>query len=95
MYQVKPLKRFPRRSYDVKAFNELWQADIGFCYKTDDGYIGFLLVTDVFSCRMWTVLLKDKEASTIKKAFEKIFAEVGTPSQLSTDQVQNRTKLKF
>lgn len=88
LYQVKPLEKFPRRSYDVKAFNELWQADVGFCYPKD-GYTAFLLVTDVFSSRIWTVLLKNKENVSIKKALEKIFDEVGTPTELSTDQARN------
>lgn len=93
IYQVKPLKNFPTRSYDVKAFNEQWQSDLAFL-PPKDGYIGFLLCTDLFSNRIWTVLLKNKEAATVQKGFETIFAQAGQPDQLSTDQGKEYVGIK-
>jgi hypothetical protein len=85
IYQAKPMKRFPRR-YDVKGYLELFHADLAhMCEK--HGYNYFLLVTDVFSSKIWTAPLKSKDNETLKNAFEALFAHLGAkPTKLSTDQ---------
>jgi hypothetical protein len=53
-----------------------------------DGYKYFLLVTDIFSSKIWCEALKHKDEQTVREAFDKIFDSLGDslPSQISTDQ---------
>jgi hypothetical protein len=100
IYTVKPMRRFPRRKFDVKGYLELLQADLAEMY-VKNGYRYFLLVTDVFSSKIWTCPLKRKDTGTVKKAFEGLFKHLGAtpetlelelpsvPTQLSTDQGKN------
>lgn len=46
-----------------------------------------LLITDVFSGRIWTYPLQSKDTQTMQKTFEKFLNELhDVPTQLSTDQ---------
>jgi hypothetical protein len=86
IYSIAPMRKFPRRQYDVKGYLELFQADLAEMYPKD-GYKYFLLVTDIFSSKIWTIPLKSKTNADVKKAFEGLFDHLGaTPTQLSTDQ---------
>jgi len=59
MYTLRPIRKFPRRKYDVKAYLELVQCDLGQMYEYN-GMKYFLLVTDVFSSRIWCEPLSSK-----------------------------------
>jgi len=59
MYTLKPIRKFPRRKYDVKGYLELVQCDLGQMYEKK-GFKYFLLATDVFSSRIWCEALTSK-----------------------------------
>ena len=83
---LKPIKRFPRRKYNVAGFGSLLQADLAVMYEKN-GYQYFLVLCDVFSRHLFTEPLKDKSAKTMKEALIKIFNQIPTPiSKLETDQ---------
>lgn len=87
LYQVKKIERFPRRFYDVQSFAELFQADLAHMFDSGDGYSYFLLVTDVFSNKIWTFPLKTKAKNEVKDAFEKLFSSLTVlPTIISTDE---------
>ena len=86
---LKPIKRFPRRKYDVAGFGSLLQADLAVMFDKN-GYKYFLVLCDVFSRHLFTEPLKDKTAKTVKKALQKIFDQIPTPiSKLETDSGTN------
>jgi hypothetical protein len=94
MYTQKRMKRFPRRRYDVKRFLELVQCDLAMMYPypkepPKDGYKYFLLITDVFSSKIWTYPMKNKDSATTKAKFQEWFRDINNqrPTQISTDQV--------
>lgn len=68
MYTLKPIKRFPRRQYDVKGYLELVQCDLGQMYEFN-GMKYFLLVTDVFSSRIWCEPLPSKGFLIVYKTY--------------------------
>lgn len=59
MYTLRPMRKFPRRSYDVKGYLELVQCDLAQMYEFN-GMKYFLLVTDIFSSRIWCEPLPSK-----------------------------------
>jgi len=82
----KPIRRFPRRQYDVAGFGSLLQADLGFMFEKN-GFKYMLVVCDVFSRHLYVEALKDKTAETVKQALIKIFDKFTTPiSKFETDQ---------
>lgn len=90
MYTQKRMKRFPRRHYDVKGFLELVQCDLAMMYEKE-GYKYFLLITDIFSSKIWTYPMKNKDASSTKAKFKEWFRDINNqrPTQISSDQVIN------
>ena len=82
----RPIRRFPRRKYDLAGFGSLLQADLAVMFEKN-GYKYFLVLCDVFSRHLFVVALKDKTAESVKKAMEKIFDSIPTPiTKLETDQ---------
>lgn len=82
----RPIRRFPRRKYDLAGFGSLLQADLAVMFEKN-GYKYFLVLCDVFSRHLFVEALKDKTAESVKKALEKIFDSFPTPiSKLETDQ---------
>ncbi len=82
----RPIRRFPRRKYDIAGFGSLFQADIAVMFEKN-GYKYFLVVCDVFSRHLFVEALKDKTAESVKKALEKFFDSIPTPiSKFETDQ---------
>jgi hypothetical protein len=65
MYTLRPLKKFPRRKFDVKSYLELCQSDLAEMYSYN-GMKYFLLVTDVFSSRIWCEPLPSKGETKVK-----------------------------
>ena len=70
----KPKRNFERRSYDVKNYGELVQADIAYMFEFNS-FKYFLLLVDCFSSKIFTVPLKNKDSFTVAKSFEKILKE--------------------
>lgn len=55
-------------------------------YEDQSGFNYFLLLTDCFSLKIWCEPIKNKEAQTVQKAFEKIFDEIQFPiTEIQTD----------
>lgn len=82
----RPIRRFPRRKYDLAGFGSLMQADIAVMFEKN-GYKYFLVVCDVFSRHLFVEALKDKTAESVRKVLEKLFDSISTPiSKFETDQ---------
>lgn len=71
---MKPKRKFPLRHYDVQSFGSLVQMDLAFM-PNYQGFKYFLLLIDAFSKHIYCEALKEKSASQIKEAFEKIYSE--------------------
>ena len=83
---MRPTRKFPTRSYDVKSFGQLVQADLAEMFEYE-GYKYFLVVVDAFSNHIYAVPLKDKTADSVGKALENIFQKFATPiTKIETDQ---------
>lgn len=67
----RPIRKFPRRPFDVGGFGILTEGDIGFMFEKN-GFKYFLVIVDVFSHRIFAEPLKTKTASEVKTAFEKV-----------------------
>jgi len=103
MYTQKKMKRFPRRKYDVKGFLELVQCDLAVMYACEEDSCGdrrfykyFLLITDVFSSKIWAYPMQKKDSESTKAAFKKWFSDINNqkPTQISTDQGTEFKSLK-
>jgi hypothetical protein len=97
VFHVSSRRRFKRRATFVHGVGKLWQADLAEMFEFD-GYKYFLCVVDVFSRKIFTFALKNKEAPTVADAFNRIFKEAGTCEKLETDQgsefIGNKTFFK-
>ena len=84
---MRPVRTFPRRSYDIEAYGDLTQADLAFFPESPQGYKYILILIDVFSRHLFAEPLKTKTSKEVGKAFEKIFKEFGSPIlKLETDE---------
>lgn len=86
----KPTRRnFRRRKTVIKAFDDLWQADLADFqkYATVNKRFNYMLfVIDCFSKFLWIKPLKDKTAINVANAFENILEESRrNPDNLQTD----------
>ena len=82
----KPHRNFDRRSYDIRNYGELVQADLAFMFEID-GYRYFLLAIDCFSSKIFTVPLKSKDSKEVSNAFKEIFENFGSKIyEIETDQ---------
>jgi hypothetical protein len=79
---------YPTAHYDVDSLFELVQADLAFIKLRFNKQIGFLLLIDVFSRRIFCKMIADKFAKTILKKIEEIIEETGNMdiSVLQTDR---------
>lgn len=69
----RPRFHFKRKSYDqIEGFSRLWHADLAQMPKSGQ-FKYFLLAIDVYTRFIWTVLLKNKKAVSVKSAFQTIF----------------------
>lgn len=86
----KPVRlHFKRNPILVSAIDEIWQADLADLSnlsKENRGYKYLLTVIDIFSKFAFTVALKNKSATSVKKAFEDIFAQGRKPQKIHTDK---------
>lgn len=84
-------KKFPRLHYNVTNVDDLWEADL--CQMTtlkneNDNYNYLLVMVDALSKYAWVEPLKNKSASTVAEAFEKILKRANNrvPVALRTDR---------
>ena len=81
------VKTFTRRSYDVPKSFDTWTMDLAFMPKYKH-FVGFLLVVDIGSRRIYTRAITNKKASTIQKNLDSIIKEECsgfTPSSIISD----------
>lgn len=83
-------RKFPRNKYILSNYNYLWQADLSDMRSLNnfnDGYNYILCVIDCFSKYAFVRCIKNKDAKTIRKCFESIFAEANaTPTHIQSDK---------
>ena len=82
----KPKRNFDRRSYDIKNYGELVQADIAYMFEFDN-FKYFLLVVDCFSSKIFTIALKNKDSTSVAKAFQEILEQFNSKVyEIQTDR---------
>ena len=70
--RVNNKKKFQRRRYDIQHVFDTWSADLTFM-KRVRSFIGFLMCVDIGSRKIYTRLLTNKRATTVKKLLKEIF----------------------
>lgn len=82
-------KKFPRRRFIIKGFDETWQADLAdfsFFARENKGYKFMLVVIDIYSKYLWIEPLKDKSGINVTIAMKTILEkDKRTPDNLQTD----------
>jgi hypothetical protein len=79
-------RNFLRRSYDLRFYGELVQADIAYMFPFSN-FLYFLVLIDCFSSKIFVSPLKSKTSIAVRTAFEKLFQKFNSPIQeLQTDQ---------
>lgn len=71
-------RRFPRRFYNVRNIDDVWEADLVDLRSLkdyNDGFVYLLVVIDVLSKYAWVEPLHDKTASSVAKAFTHILSQ--------------------
>ena len=91
IYSKPPKKKYPTNKTDVYLFVDMWSLDIldlkDYGPENNREYRYVLVVIDIFSKFGWIVLLKNKNAQTIKDAFEKNFIpSKRKPNLIETDR---------
>lgn len=86
-------RRFPRRFYNVRNIDDLWEADLvdlRAIKDYNDGYVYLLVVIDTLSKFAWVQPLRDKSAVSVAKAFNLILSKKNSsgrsPVYLQTDR---------
>jgi hypothetical protein len=86
IYQLRPIRKFPTRSYDVDSYGKLIEADLAEM-KMYNKFRYFLCIVDVFSWKIFCIPLRRKTAPIVQTAFEKVFSIFGSPiTEIQTDQ---------
>ena len=70
-------RRFPRRHYNVRNVDDVWEADlmdVRSIKSYNDGFTFILLVIDTLSKFAWVEPVVDKTSKNITKAFERILS---------------------
>ena len=94
LMEMKPIRNFPRRSYDVQSYGNLCQMDL--CeMKNFQGFRFILVLIDVFSKKMFAVPLKDKTLASVKNGFLNIYEQFSSPIyKIETDRERTFTSNK-
>ena len=84
-------RRFPRRHYNVRNIDDVWEADLMDMRSIkayNDGWSYLLVVIDVLSKYAWIEPVTDKTSKNVSKAFERILSRANkrTPVYLQTDK---------
>lgn len=93
-------KKFPRRSYHVSNFNDLWEVDLmdlRSLASENNGYTFVLVVIDVLSKYAFAEPLEKKNATCVCEGFKKILerAEGRLPITLQSDRGKEFTNKSF
>ena len=91
-------RKFQHGRVIVAGIDDQFDADLAsLVYYADDndGYKYLLVVIDIFSRYSWVEPLKDKTASQIVNAFDKILSGGRIPKRLRTDAAKDFTSEKF
>ena len=73
-------KRFPRRFYNVRNRDDVWEidlADLKTIKTYNDGFSYLLVVIDVLSKYAWVEAIVDKSGDTVADAFERVLKRSG------------------
>lgn len=76
--QLRPIRKYPTRSYVTDSFGELMEMDLGVMHPFNN-FRYFLCLVDVFSWHIWCVALRKKNGPTVGKALEELFALIKSP----------------
>ena len=76
--QLRPIRKYPTRSYVSDSFGELMEMDLG-VMAPFNAFRYFLCIVDVFSWHIWCEPLRKKNGPTVGKALEKLFEEINSP----------------
>ena len=83
-------KHFQKRRVFAAKVDEIWAADLvdmQYYARSNKGYKYILMIIDVFSKYGWAILVKNKSATEIAKAFSKLWdSGQKAPSRLWTDK---------
>lgn len=71
-------KKILRRTYYLKYYGELCQADLAYMFSYND-YKYIILFIDCYSNKIFTKPLKSKDSAEVKNALEQFFKELKTP----------------
>ena len=86
MYQLKPIRKYNLRSYQVDGFGQLLECDLGFM----PNYLNFryfLLMIDCFSEKIFAIALRKKNATVVGRALQIIIDQINSPiSCIQSDQ---------
>lgn len=92
-------RRFPRRRVIIKYIDETWEGDLVDMQaytKFNKGFSFMLTLIDTFSKQAFAHPLKNKSASEVTKAMEKVFlTSKRSPINFHTDQGKEFYNLKF
>ena len=77
LQRLPAIRKYPVAHYDVTALGQLVQSDLAFVHKdmTYQGYIGFIILVECFSHRLFTRAIKEKSKLYILGKFDEIFQE--------------------
>ena len=79
--------------YNGKTYSEgpdqRWQADLAIYKFRREGFIGFLLVMDVFSRNVWAEPIRDKTAAVVLKAFKDIMYKASVSDASARETLRN------
>ena len=85
IYHLRPIRKFPTRSYQVDSFGKLCECDLAFMAKFN-GFIGFLVFVDVFSQHLWCEPFRKKSAASTQKLLAKILDSIDSPiTEIASD----------
>lgn len=73
-------KRFPRRFYNVRNFDDVWEIDLADlrALKTyNDNYSYLLVIIDALSKYLWIEPIRDKSGNSVAEAFERVLQRSG------------------
>ena len=92
IYSKGPRKNYATNETDVYYIDNIWSLDIldrkDYGPENNRGYRYVLLIIDNFSKFCWTVLLKNKNAQTIKDSFEKSFKKFKNKTKLNQKRLR-------
>jgi len=85
LMNLRPVRKFTRRHYQVSSFGSLLEMDLGFM-KTYKKFSYFLLAIDAYSWKIWAKPLTSKSALVIRNNLVSILDSIESPvTEITTD----------